>query len=57
MACNEIIDGWNLNSYEFPKTQAQRDLFFLNEEVGFSMGNAGTILNTLNGGQSWQFLH
>ena len=57
LECNEILVGWNLTSYAFPETPAQRDLFFLSNEVGFSVGNVGIILQTLNGGQSWKYLH
>ena len=55
--CNEILDGWNITSYSFPKVQAQNDMFFLNDEVGFSVGNSATILKTEDGGQTWRFLH
>lgn len=56
-SCEEIIHGWNLGTYTFPRTQAQQDLFFLDERIGFSVGNAGNILKTDDGGQSWKFLN
>lgn len=57
VACDDIIPGWNLSSFDFPKTQAQRDFYFLNEQVGFSVGNAGSILKTTDGGQTWKIIH
>jgi photosystem II stability/assembly factor-like uncharacterized protein len=54
--CETVLDNWDIKVLPFPETQRQNDLFFINEEMGFTVGNAGTILKTTNGGQDWKFV-
>jgi len=55
-ACNQALDGWGISSVEYPNVQKQNDLFFPTNETGFSVGNAGTIMKTSNGGLDWVLL-
>ncbi len=55
-ACQQVLDKWEITVSALPNVQKQRDVFFVNEEVGFTVGNAGTILKTTNGGKDWFFL-
>ena len=34
-------------------TEMLNDVFFINNQTGWAVGNNGTILNTTNGGQTW----
>lgn|GEM_PF-2275128 len=54
--CNSVLDKWEITALHLPETQAQNDLVFIDEETGFTVGNAGTILKTVNGGQDWTFV-
>ncbi len=53
--CTKVLDDWKINVYPLPEVQRQNDVFFINEETGFTVGNAGTILKTTNGGKDWVF--
>lgn len=55
--CINMLDNWEVQSYNsFPIVAKQRDVFFVNSEVGYSVGNAGNILKTNNGGETWDLL-
>ena len=55
--CEEVVEGWAIHTSTFPEVPAQRDLFFLDDQIGYTTGNAGTILKTFDGGQNWTILH
>ncbi|HFA52159.1 MAG TPA: hypothetical protein ENJ95_24340 [Bacteroidetes bacterium] len=54
--CNDILDGWKITSVEYPDVQNQNDIFFPTNEIGYSVGNTGTIMKTSNGGSNWEIL-
>jgi len=54
--CSDPLEGWEISSVEYPDVQRQNDLFFPTNETGFSVGNAGTIMKTSNGGLDWEVL-
>ncbi len=54
--CEAVLDNWDITVMPLPETQKQNDLFFISEETGYTVGNAGTILKTTNGGQDWEFV-
>ncbi len=54
--CETVLDNWDIKVFPLPETQRQNDLFFINEQTGYTVGNAGTILKTTNGGQDWEFI-
>lgn len=39
---------------ELGVTQWLRDIVFINERIGWAVGDSGTILHTINGGDSWR---
>ncbi len=47
-------DGQNWFEQESPNTQsAMTDLFFLDENAGWVVGNGGLVMQTTNGGNTW----
>jgi photosystem II stability/assembly factor-like uncharacterized protein len=56
-SCDAILEGWEITADSFPSMQLQRDIYFLDENVGYAVGNAATITKTIDGGRSWQRLH
>lgn len=54
--CETVLDNWKINVFPLPEVQRQNDLFFTSDETGYTVGNAGTIIKTTNGGQDWEFL-
>lgn len=47
-------DGARTWSKAADETSPVRDLFFVNEQVGYAVGPAGLFLRTADGGRSWQ---
>ena len=45
---NIRIQSWD------PKKQ--NDIFFPSDQIGYSVGNAGSIMRTINGGTSWEVI-
>lgn len=54
--CEDALDNWTMTSFDFPEVQLQNDLFFPTDDIGYSVGNFGTILKTINGGEDWKIL-
>lgn len=50
---SEVINDWHLISANNTDNHVDK-IFFINPEVGWIVGNRGTILTTINGGKSWQ---
>lgn len=57
-ACSDDVLDFDLQFVEFPENvQVQNDLYFFDDNTGFTVGNAGTILKTINGGHDWTILN
>lgn len=48
---------WNLEIHDVPSLPALRDVFFSSYNNGFAVGNAGTIIKTANGGETWDVIN
>ena len=48
---------WNLEIYDVPSLPALRDVFFSSYNNGYAVGNAGTIIKTVNGGETWDVIN
>lgn len=48
---------WKLEIHDVPSLPALRDVFFSDYNTGYGVGNAGTIIKTVNGGESWEVIH
>lgn len=47
-------DNWNILTQDLDATDADlRDIYFLNKNLGWVVGDDGTILRTENGGEEW----
>jgi photosystem II stability/assembly factor-like uncharacterized protein len=55
--CAEASDHWKIVPSVNPSRFYARDIFFPTEEVGYIVGNAGTIMKTIDAGDSWQILN
>jgi photosystem II stability/assembly factor-like uncharacterized protein len=55
--CAEASDHWKIVPSVNPSRFYARDIFFPSEEVGYIVGNAGTIMKTMDAGDSWQILN
>lgn len=56
-SCTNILDKWDIESKHYPDgIQKQQDIYFPTDEVGYSVGNAGSILKTVDGGAQWDVL-
>lgn len=55
--CENVTENWIITSTTYPTTFQQNDLFFINEETGYSVGHAGTIMQTSDGGFTWQIIN
>ena len=47
-------DGENWDVFDFPDIPLLNDLFFINAEEGWIVGQEGTIAHTIDGGVSWE---
>lgn len=54
--CETVIDNWEIKVLPLPEIQRQNDFFFTSDETGYTVGDAGTILKTTNGGEDWKFV-
>lgn len=55
--CTNILDEWEITTNTYTAgIQRQNDLFFPSNDIGYSVGNAGTIMKTINGGDAWKVL-
>lgn len=52
--CENVLDEWTISSFDRPPVQRQKDIFFVNDNIGYSVGNSGTISKTINGGIDWE---
>ena len=55
--CTNVLDNWEINSNSYHSgIQKQNDIFFPTNDIGYSAGNAGSIMKTINGGENWEVL-
>jgi len=50
---NTTDGGSHWNSQKSGTTKALREVFFINAQNGWTVGEEGTILNTSDGGMTW----
>ncbi|MCB9313300.1 MAG: hypothetical protein H6568_11085 [Lewinellaceae bacterium] len=55
--CTDFLENWDIQISEYnPGIQKQNDIFFPSDQIGYSVGNAGSIMRTINGGTSWEVI-
>ncbi len=56
--CGEILDGWQISTIELPdEVPTLVDIFFANENTGWTVGAHGSITKTIDGGKTWTILN
>lgn len=53
----DLLDHWTIQKSEAIPFAMQHDLFFLNKNTGYSVGVAGSMKITKDGGTTWNILH
>src|SRR6188768_1418886 len=48
------LDGWKVSKRSLGNYINERDLFFVNDQIGFIVGYNGNIYKTTNAGKSWE---
>jgi photosystem II stability/assembly factor-like uncharacterized protein len=57
LSCKNILDKWEVKSVSIHDgLQKQNDIFFPTESIGFSVGNAGSIMKTNDEGENWEII-
>ena len=57
LSCENSLYNWKIETISLRNgIQKQNDVYFASEKVGFSVGNAGSIMKTDNGGENWEIL-
>lgn len=54
--CN-LLEQWTIQNNEPLSFAKQHDIFFLNKDIGYTVGVAGSMKITRDGGKSWNILH
>ena len=52
--CDNISDHWIINTHTISLDLRQNDFYFTTLETGISVGQAGSIKNTTDGGVNWE---
>src|SRR5690348_13208862 len=55
--CSDAINGWNVSSFEFLEDQKPVDICFPVIQVGYMVGDFGSVTKTEDGGESWKLIH
>ena len=55
-SCDFMTD-WSMTNHEPTNFSKQHGMFFLDEQIGYTVGVAGTMKVTRNGGDTWGVLH
>jgi len=48
---------WKVDIHDVPSLPALRDVFFSSYNNGYAVGNAGTIIKTVNSGETWDVIN
>jgi photosystem II stability/assembly factor-like uncharacterized protein len=54
----DTVGTWYIDTFSLPKNNSfyDRDIFFINEQIGYLMKNGFELYKTLNGGKSWAYI-
>lgn len=57
LPCTKILDKWKVESINVHDgIQKQNDIFFPVDHIGYSVGNAGSIMKTIDKGKNWEII-
>jgi photosystem II stability/assembly factor-like uncharacterized protein len=51
------FDSWQISSITYEYSLNANDIFFINNDTGFLVGNTGRIFKTTNSGKSWRHIN
>ncbi len=56
LTCNSL-EAQTWNEFEVGTSEKLNKVYFVNDNIGFILGNNGLLLKTINGGNSWEIIN